>query len=100
MYVLHPSSRDGHACSGNQDPRESKLSSYRRFLIAPLRWLLAGIGFLIRILVVAWTTLAIYFSNLPWPELRLGLAVVFAAFAIWAFWLSRRPRMRLVAYAL
>jgi hypothetical protein len=61
---------------------------------------MAGIGFLIRILVIAWTTLAIYFSNLPWPELRLGLAVVFAGFAIWAFWLSRRPRMRLAAYAL
>jgi hypothetical protein len=53
-----------------------------------------------RILVIAWTTLAIYYSNLPWPGLRLGLAVAFAAFAIWAFWLSRRPRMPAAAYAL
>jgi uncharacterized protein DUF4105 len=61
---------------------------------------MAGIGLLVRILVIAWTTLAIYFSNLPWAEVRLALAVVFAAFAIWAFWLSRRRSMRAAAYAL
>src|SRR5579871_1721646 len=65
-----------------------------------LRWVIAGLKFLVLILVIAWTTLAIYFSNLPWPEVRLGLAVVFAAFATWAFLLSRRPRMRLAAFAL
>jgi hypothetical protein len=65
-----------------------------------LRWLMEGIRSLFRILVIAWTTLAIYYSNLPWPGLRLGLAVAFAAFAIWAFWLSRRPRMPVAAYAL
>jgi len=65
-----------------------------------LRGLAAGINLLVRILVITWTTLAIYFSNLPWPELRLGLAVAFAAFAIWAFWLSRQRRMRVAAFAL
>jgi hypothetical protein len=64
-----------------------------------LRWLIAGIKVLVEILVVTWTALAIYFSNLPWPALRLGLAVALAAFAIWAFWLSRRRRMRPVAIA-
>ncbi len=64
-----------------------------------LRWLLAGLIFLVQALVIAWTTLAIYFSNLPWPGLRLGLAVAFAVFAIWAFLLSRRRHMRLVACA-
>ena len=49
--------------------------------------------------MVAWATLAIYYSNLPWPELRLGLAVVFAAFAVWALWLSPRRRDR-VAFIL
>jgi hypothetical protein len=43
--------------------------------------------------LVAWATLAIYYSNLPWAGLRLGLAVAFAAFAIWALWLSRQRRM-------
>jgi hypothetical protein len=65
-----------------------------------LRWLIAAIKFLVEILVITWTTLAIYFSNLPWPPLRLGLAASFAAFAIWAFWLSRRRGMPAVAIAL
>jgi len=64
-----------------------------------LRWLMAGLKALVQILVIAWTTLAIYYSNLPWPELRLGSAAVFAAFAIWAFWLSRRKRMPTAALA-
>jgi hypothetical protein len=65
-----------------------------------LSWLIAGIKLLVQIVVITWTTLAIYFSNLPWPALRLGLAVAFAAFAIWAFWLSRQRRMPAVAIAL
>ena len=65
-----------------------------------LRWLIAGLAVLVQVLVIAWTALAIYFSNLPWPTLRLALAVAFAAFAIWAFWLSRRRAMLVVAAAL
>src|ERR1700741_3625580 len=65
-----------------------------------LRFLIAGFKFLILTIVITWTALAIYFSNLPWPALRLGLAVAFAAFSIWAFWLSRRRRMPAAAYAL
>ena len=65
-----------------------------------LSWLIAGIKLLVQIIVITWTTLAIYFSNLLWPALRLGLAVAFAAFAIWAFWLSRQRRMPAVAIAL
>ena len=68
--------------------------------MALLRWLITGFKVLLQILVITWTTLAIYFSNLPWPSLRLGLAVAFAAFAIWAFWLSRQRRMPAVAIAL
>jgi Domain of unknown function (DUF4105) len=65
-----------------------------------LRWLITGIKILVQILVITWTTLAIHFSNLPWPAVRLGLAAAFAAFAIWAFWLSRERRMPAVAIAL
>ena len=65
-----------------------------------LRWLIAGLKLLVQIVVITWTTLAIYYSNLPWSELRLGLAVAFAAFAVWAFRLSRRKRMPAAAYAL
>ena len=46
--------------------------------------------FLIQLLLLGWASLAIYYSNLPWAWLRLTLALVFAAFGIWALWLSRR----------
>jgi hypothetical protein len=54
--------------------------------------LIAVIGFLCWAVLIAWGTLAIYYSNLPWAELRMGLAGAFAAFAIWALWLSRQRR--------
>ncbi|MGZ9273865.1 MAG: Lnb N-terminal periplasmic domain-containing protein [Nitrospira sp.] len=57
------------------------------------RWLFAAIGFLCRVVLVGWAALALYFSNLPWPWSRSALAILFVAFAIWALWLTRRPRM-------
>ena len=66
-----------------------------RKALKPLGWLGAGLAFLIRVLLIAWATLAIYYSNLPWSALRLVLAIAFAAFAVWAIWFSRRPRMHL-----
>jgi hypothetical protein len=61
-----------------------------------LGWLTAGGRFLVHALLIAWATLAIYYSNLPTAELRLGFAAAFAAFAIWALWLSRQRRMSVV----
>jgi Domain of unknown function (DUF4105) len=57
-----------------------------------LGWVIAGLWFLCRALLIAWATLAIYYSNLPWAWLRLGFAVAFLMFAIWALWLSRDRR--------
>jgi len=79
---------------------EGPLSSIRRFLACVFGWLIAGIWILIQVVLITWASLAIYYSNLPWVELRLGLALAFAAFAIWALWLSRRQRMPLAFYAL
>lgn len=62
----------------------------------PFRWLSAGIGFFFRAGVILWATLALYYSNLPWAPIRLILAIAFFVFGIWALWLTRRPRMRLV----
>jgi hypothetical protein len=66
----------------------------------PLTRVLNAIGLLVRALghfcgavLMGWATLAIYYSNLPWPWLRLALAVSFAAFGVWALWITRRPRM-------
>ena len=69
------------------------MSSHRGLLSRILGWLIAGLWFLCRVVLIAWAALAIYFSNLPWTELRLALAVAFAVFAIWALWFSRQRRM-------
>ena len=72
-------------------------ATFSRLLPRVLGWVIAGIWFLFRALLIAWATLAIHYSNLPWAWLRLALAIAFAAFAIWALWLSR-PR-RTIAFA-
>jgi hypothetical protein len=59
-------------------------------------WSREIIGFLFRIVLVTWAVLAIYYSNLPWGGLRTILAGAFAAFAIWALWLSRQRRVSIV----
>jgi hypothetical protein len=66
--------------------------SHRGFLSKFLGWLIAAVWFLCRVVLILWATLAIYYSNLPWPSLRLALAIAFAAFAIWALWVSPRRR--------
>jgi hypothetical protein len=68
---------------------EKPLNSHRGFLSRSFGRLGTGVRFLGQLLLVAWTSLAIYYSNLPWAEVRLWLAVAFAAFAIWVFWWSR-----------
>ena len=66
-----------------------------RWLATPLCWIAAGVGFLVRLGLLGWATLAIYWSNLPWPWARLALALVFLLFGIWALWFGRKPRMPL-----
>jgi Domain of unknown function (DUF4105) len=76
------------------------LRSHRGFVSRSLGWLVAGVWVLCQVMLIAWATLAIYYSNLPWLGLRIALAVAFAGFAIWALWLSRRRDMRLAVIAL
>jgi hypothetical protein len=76
------------------------VSSLRRFLSRPLGWLIGGIWFLCRALLIAWATLAIYYSNLPSSGVRLGLAIAFASFAVWGLWLSRRRHTSLAVTVL
>jgi hypothetical protein len=40
---------------------------------------------------LAWATMVIYYSNLPWAGVRIGLAAVFAAFGVVVLWISIRP---------
>jgi hypothetical protein len=66
------------------------LNSFRKLASRFLGWLIAGIWFLLRVLLIAWASLAIYYTNLPWLWLRLVLVVAFAGFAVWVFWVSRQ----------
>jgi hypothetical protein len=62
------------------------------FLSKVLNWPISGIWLLFRVLLIAWATLAIYYSNLPSVGLRIALAISFAILAIWLLWLSRNRR--------
>jgi hypothetical protein len=77
---------------GGKEP----LSSDRSFLSRSLGWLIRGIWVVCQILLLTWGTLAIYYSNLPWPALRLMLAAAFAVFGVWACWVSSRRGMSAV----
>lgn len=70
----------------------SLVTASRACLRRLFRWLLAAAGFLCRLLLVVWGALAIHWSNLPWPWLRLALAIAFAAGGIAALWVVRSRR--------
>ena len=76
------------------------MSSFRKFLSRPFGWLIAVAGFLCLAVPLAWATLALYYSNLPWSGVRIALAAAFAAFAIWALWFSHQRRMSVLAVVL
>ena len=86
--VLEFASR--HATYTTSGEREESLRLHLGVLSRPFGWLTKGIWFLCQALLIAWATLAIYYSNLPWAGVRLALAAAFAACAIWALWLSRQ----------
>ena len=69
-------------------------------LLRSFSWLIKSAGFLLRVALIAWATLAIYYSNLPWSSLRAILAIAFLAFSVWALWLTRRRWTSLAIAAL
>lgn len=63
-----------------------------RWLRRAAGWLAAALWFSVRAGVVGWAALALYFSSLPWPALRLCLALAFVVLGVWALWLARTWR--------
>jgi hypothetical protein len=74
----------------SQDLPAPKVSRgwFRKILGGVLMLLCGFVSFLF----IAWATLAIYYSNLPWLGLRVALAGVFLVFGIWALWRPYRMR--------
>ena len=66
----------------------------------PSSWLLVALAFVFFFSFVAWGSLALYWSNLPWSNFRLVVALAFALFGIWALWFSRRSKTSFVFAAL
>jgi hypothetical protein len=58
-------------------------------LTKPLHWLMLVLSVLFRAGLMTWASLALYWSNLPWPWARLALAITFALFGVWTLFLSR-----------
>ena len=75
-------------------PQKSLTFWFFKLLRGPLKTLV----FLCHVVLIAWPTLAIYYSRLPWFWVRLVLALAFMVFSVWVFWRARRPSMYL-AYA-
>ena len=76
----------------------SALDTPARRPLRPLRAVASVLAHVLRVLLLGWATLAIYYSNLPWPQVRLALAVAFAAFGVWALWISR-SKIRALLFA-
>jgi hypothetical protein len=92
----------GHKMHARREPRAEHLGVeiHRSFLSRSFAALTAVIWFLGRLVLVTWATLAIYYSNLPWPAARLVLAIGFAAFAVWGLWLSRQAHSSTAVFVL
>lgn len=69
---------------------KSRTTSLLHLFAAGLGYLLLRIaqwiGFFCKALLVGWCSLALHFSNLPWPWARTSLAVAFLVLSGWALW--------------
>jgi hypothetical protein len=69
------------------------------FVPSFFKLLLKSLLFVLGAIVILWACLAIYFSNLPWLQARLGLSIAFLVLVFWVVFINRRPRMYAVLAA-
>jgi hypothetical protein len=68
----------------------------RGWAVRWLRRLWIALRCLAQFLMLAWATLAVYYSNLPWAALRIALAAAVLVFSVWALWIAVRRWWRWV----
>ena len=73
-------------------PSESHGDARPPWIRRVLGWLWLALWSLGRVVLLAWATLAVFYSSAPWAPLRLVLAAALLAFGVWALWFGRRPR--------
>jgi len=66
----------------------------RIWIARPFRWLWIVIKRVGQFLLIAWGTLAIFYSNLPWSWVRNVVALAFALFSVWALWVARGWKLK------
>jgi hypothetical protein len=73
--------------------------SLRERVFGIFSWLGRALREVLFFFLIVWASLAIHYSNLPWPSARSVLAILFFVFAIHALWIDRRKNMRLALLA-
>lgn len=68
--------------------------------LRPMGWLVTFIRVVVQFGIIAWSGLALYYSNLPWLPLRIILAISFVLFGIWALWYVRKWTTILIFFIL
>ena len=72
----------------------TRSSRKRPILVSALFGLLRCLRFLVLALAGIWGALVLYFSNIPWEWARLTVAIIFAVFGLYVFWIKKTPGMR------
>ena len=75
-------------------PVPAKRHRLPAWIARPCRWCGTGLRRAAQFLLITWSALALYYSNLPWAWARVASAVAFAGFEVWALWVRRGARLR------
>ena len=58
-------------------------------MVRAFGWVIAGVWFLFRAVLIAWAALAIYYSDLPWSGSAWAWRLPLRYSRSWTLWLSR-----------
>lgn len=72
----------------------------KTWYLKPFCWIGKAFKVFFQLLLILWSSLALYYSNLPWHSVRVIMAISFALFSVWALWITRRRHMVLLFSAL